>query len=102
MRRSVRRCYEETGYVYATGAMEIARRSGKERIARLASNENPFPPPPAVLDAAILALRGVNRYPAEEPRALLEALRKFHMAMMVMPSGRCIGPSSPGVPVPGV
>ncbi|MDD1667569.1 MAG: histidinol-phosphate transaminase [Methanomicrobiales archaeon] len=78
MRRSVRRCYEETGYVYATGAMEIARRSGKERIARLASNENPFPPPPAVLDAAILALRGVNRYPAEEPRALLEALRKFH------------------------
>jgi histidinol-phosphate aminotransferase len=58
--------------------MEIARRSGKDRIARLASNENPFPPPPAVLDAAILALRGVNRYPPEEPRALLEALRRFH------------------------
>jgi histidinol-phosphate aminotransferase len=78
MRRSVRRCYEETGYVYATGAMEIARRSGKGRIARLASNENPFTPPPAVLDAGILALRGVNRYPPEEPRALLDALRKHH------------------------
>ena len=39
--------------------MEIARRSGREPVARLASNENPFPPPPAVLDAAILALRGV-------------------------------------------
>jgi histidinol-phosphate aminotransferase len=78
MRRSVRRCYEGSGYVYATGAMEIARRSGREPVARLASNENPFPPPPAVLDAAILALRGVNRYPPEEPRALLEALRRFH------------------------
>jgi hypothetical protein len=26
-RRSARRCYEESGYVYATGAMEIAQRS---------------------------------------------------------------------------
>lgn len=76
--RPVRQCYEESGYVYATGAMEIARRSGKERIARLASNENPFPPPPGVLDAAILALRGVNRYPPEEPRAFLDALRRVH------------------------
>jgi histidinol-phosphate aminotransferase len=78
VRRRARQCYEETGYVYATGAMEIARRSGRDRIARLASNENPFPPPPAVLDAAVLALRGVNRYPPEEPRALLEALRRCH------------------------
>ena len=78
MRRSARRCYEGSGYVYATGAMETARRSGREPVARLASNENPFPPPPAVLDAAILALRGVNRYPPEEPRGLLEALRRFH------------------------
>jgi histidinol-phosphate aminotransferase len=76
--RSARRCYEEQGYVYATGAMEIARRSGRDPVARLASNENPFPPPPAVLDAAILALRGVNRYPPEEPRAFLDALRRFH------------------------
>ena len=75
--RSARGCYEESGYVYATGALEIARRSG-EPVARLASNENPFPPPPAVLDAAILALRGVNRYPPEEPQGLLEALRRFH------------------------
>jgi len=75
---SARMCYEDEGYVYATGAMEIASRSGIEPIARLASNENPFPPPPAVLDAAILALRGVNRYPPEEPRGLLDALGRFH------------------------
>jgi histidinol-phosphate aminotransferase len=78
MRRSVRPGFEEGGYVYATGAEEIARRSGREPIARLASNENPFPPPPAVLDAAILALRGVNRYPPEQPLPLLEALRSCH------------------------
>jgi histidinol-phosphate aminotransferase len=78
MRRSVRRCFEEGGYVYATGAAEIARRSGIEPVARLASNENPFPPPPAVLDAAILALRGVNRYPPEQQCSLLDALRRYH------------------------
>jgi histidinol-phosphate aminotransferase len=78
MRRSVRPCFEEGGYVYAAGAEEVARRSGREPVARLASNENPFPPPPVVLDAAILALRGVNRYPPEQHRSLLEALRRCH------------------------
>ncbi|MDD1670753.1 MAG: histidinol-phosphate transaminase [Methanomicrobiales archaeon] len=78
MRRSVRRCFEEGGYVYATGAGEIARRSGRDRVARLASNENPFPPSPGVLDAAMLALRGVNRYPPEQPVSLLGALRRCH------------------------
>jgi histidinol-phosphate aminotransferase len=78
MRRSVRRCFEEGGYVYATGAAEIARRSGREPIAYLASNENPFPPPPVVLDAGLLALRGVNRYPPEQPFSLLDALKRHH------------------------
>jgi histidinol-phosphate aminotransferase len=78
MRRSVRRCFEGGGYVYATGAEELARRSGIEPVARLASNENPFPPPPVVLDAAILALRGVNRYPPEQQCSLLDALKKHH------------------------
>lgn len=78
MRRSVRLCFEEGGYVYATGAAEIARRSGIEPVARMASNENPFPPPPVVLDAAILALRGVNRYPPEQPCSLLDALKRRH------------------------
>lgn len=78
MRRSVRQCFEEGGYVYATGAAELARRSGREPVARLASNENPFPPPPVVLDAAILALRGVNRYPPEQPCSLLDTLRRCH------------------------
>ncbi|HUK92944.1 MAG TPA: histidinol-phosphate transaminase [Methanomicrobiales archaeon] len=78
MRRSVRPCFGEGGYVYSTGAAEIARRSGVDPVARLASNENPFPPPPVVLDAAILALRGVNRYPPEQPCSLLDALKRHH------------------------
>ncbi|MDD1661294.1 MAG: histidinol-phosphate transaminase [Methanomicrobiales archaeon] len=78
MRRSVRSCFKEGGYVYATGAAEIAERSGIKPVARLASNENPFPPPPGVLDAAMLALRGVNRYPPEQQRSLLEALKRHH------------------------
>ncbi|MGE5832091.1 MAG: pyridoxal phosphate-dependent aminotransferase [Methanomicrobiales archaeon] len=78
MRRSVRPCYEKGGYVYATGAREIALKSGRERVALLASNENPFPPSPPVLDAAMLAMRGVNRYPPEQPVSLLGALRRHH------------------------
>ena len=78
MRRSARRCFEEGGYVYATEAAGLAARSGIEPVARLASNENPFPPPPVVLDAAMLAIRGVNRYPPEVPCTLLDALRKHH------------------------
>jgi histidinol-phosphate aminotransferase len=78
MRRSVRPCFEEGGYVYAPEAEEMARRSGRGPVARLASNENPFPPPPPVLDAAMLALAGVNRYPPEQPRSLLDALRRHH------------------------
>jgi histidinol-phosphate aminotransferase len=78
MRRSVRRCFEEEGYVYAAGAEDIARSSGRGAVARLASNENPFPPAPAVLDAAMLALRGVNRYPPEQPRSFLDALKRYH------------------------
>ncbi|HTY53400.1 MAG TPA: histidinol-phosphate transaminase [Methanomicrobiales archaeon] len=78
MRRSARRCFGEGGYVYATEAVGLAARSGIEPVARLASNENPFPPPPVVLDAAMLAIRGVNRYPPEVPCTLLDALRKHH------------------------
>jgi histidinol-phosphate aminotransferase len=78
MRRSVRPCFTGGGYVYATGAAEIARRSGIEPVAYLASNENPFPLPPVVLDAAILALGGVNRYPPEVPCSFLDALKKYH------------------------
>jgi histidinol-phosphate aminotransferase len=43
-------------------------------VALLASNESPFAPLPAVLEAAARALDGVNRYPDPSSRALRRAL----------------------------
>lgn len=79
MRRLVRACYTGTGgYSYAKKADDVAREHGFDRVARLASNENPRPPSPAALEAATVALREVNRYPDERTSVLVEALRRYH------------------------
>ena len=47
MERLVRSCYKKkSGYVFAKKAEDIAREYGIDRIARLASNENPGAPLP--------------------------------------------------------
>src|SRR3954471_6020305 len=43
-------------------------------IAKLASNESPYPPIPAVIDAVTKALTGLNRYPDPTNAALRRAL----------------------------
>ena len=43
-------------------------------VALLASNESPYPPIPAVVDAVARSLRGVNRYPDPTNSALRSAL----------------------------
>jgi len=43
-------------------------------IARLASNESPYPPIPAVVEAVAQALGGINRYPDPTNAALRRAL----------------------------
>jgi histidinol-phosphate aminotransferase len=79
MRRLVRACFSGTGgYSYAKKAEDVAREHGFDRVARLASNENPRPPSPAALEAAAVALREVNRYPDERASVLVEALRRYH------------------------
>jgi len=79
MRRSVRACYAgAAGYSYAKSADDVAREHGFDRVARLASNENPRPPSPAALEAAAAALREGNRYPDTRASALVEALRRYH------------------------
>jgi histidinol-phosphate aminotransferase len=76
MERLVRSCYKkQSGYVFARKAEDIAREYGIERIARLASNENPYPPAAAAHKAAEIALRSVNRYPDERASILTDALR---------------------------
>jgi histidinol-phosphate aminotransferase len=79
MRRLVRACYAgAAGYSYAKSAGDVAREHGIDRVARLASNENPRPPSPAAIEAATAALREANRYPDTRASALVEALRRYH------------------------
>jgi len=76
MERLVRSLYKKkAGYVFARKAEDIAREYGMDRIARLASNENPEPLSPTVLEAAGEALRTANRYPDERANVLMNALR---------------------------
>lgn len=42
---------------------EVKREFGLSQIAKLASNESPWPPPPKAQKAMQLAVAGVNRYP---------------------------------------
>ena len=79
MERLVRSCYKKkSGYAFAKKAGDIAREYGIDRIARLASNENPEPLSPAALKAAEEALRTVNRYPDERANVLMAALRSHY------------------------
>ena len=48
------------------------------RVALLASNESPYPPLPAVVEAAAAALAGANRYPDPSNAALRRALSDRH------------------------
>src|SRR3954469_11973734 len=47
-------------------------------VAMLASNESPYPPIPAVVEAAAKALAGVNRYPDPTNAALRRKLSDLH------------------------
>jgi histidinol-phosphate aminotransferase len=79
MERLVRSCYKKkSSYVFAKKAGDIAREYGIDRIARLASNENPEPLSPQALLAAEEALREVNRYPDERGIVLMNALRAHY------------------------
>ncbi len=78
MQHLIRECFQGEGYVFATGAAEIARAHGHDRPARLASNENPEGPSPEAVRRAIAALGTVNRYPDEKNREFTDALRVYH------------------------
>jgi histidinol-phosphate aminotransferase len=57
---------------------ELERELGIADAVKLASNENPFPPPAGVLDALRKALEGLNRYPDGSCHYLRHALAKKH------------------------
>jgi histidinol-phosphate aminotransferase len=69
---------EGPAYIFAKKPEEIAKEFGFDRIARLASNENPFGPSPMAIKHAELALSGMHRYPDSTNISLINALRSYH------------------------
>jgi histidinol-phosphate aminotransferase len=57
---------------------EVQRELGLERVVKLASNEGPFPPFPAALEAMERVTRDLNRYPDGGAYALRAALAEHH------------------------
>src|SRR5215472_6957265 len=57
---------------------DVQRELGLERIVKLASNEGPFPPFPAALEAMERAARELNRYPDGGSYRLHHALAERH------------------------
>ncbi len=60
-------------YVPGRSIDEVAAELGLADVAKLASNECPFPPWPEVINAIAEAGAGVNRYPDNDQRQLREA-----------------------------
>ena len=87
MQPQIRSEYNGKGYVYAASASDIAKETGFEKIARLASNENPFEPSPAIREAASAALADINRYPDPSSAALRAAIRRCIYDAPVVVSG---------------
>ncbi|HEX4519687.1 MAG TPA: histidinol-phosphate transaminase [Gaiellaceae bacterium] len=57
---------------------DVQRELGLQRVVKLASNEGPFPPLPAALEAMNQAATELNRYPDGGSYRLHEALAKRH------------------------
>jgi len=57
---------------------EVQRELGLERVVKLASNEGPYPPFPAAVEAMERAARDLNRYPDGGVYALRAALAERH------------------------
>ncbi|HJJ87518.1 MAG TPA: histidinol-phosphate transaminase [Methanocorpusculum sp.] len=87
MKPQIRSEYNGKGYVYAASAADIAKETGFDKIARLASNENPFEPSPAIRKAAQEALADINRYPDPSSAKIREAIRRNIYDAPVVVSG---------------
>jgi len=70
---------------------EVQRQLGLEKVIKLASNENPEGPLPAVLEAIQQAARGINRYP---DAACFELTRKTAAHLQVEPGSLLFGNGS--------
>jgi histidinol-phosphate aminotransferase len=69
---------ELTPYQPGKPVEDVQRELGLERVVKLASNEGPFPPFPAALEAMARAALELNRYPDGGVYRLHEALAERH------------------------
>ena len=69
---------ELTPYQPGKPVEDVQRELGLERIVKLASNEGPFPPFPAAVEAMERAARHLNRYPDGGSYRLNEAIAARH------------------------
>ena len=65
-------------YEPGTSLDDAKARAETADAIKLASNESPFPPHPAVIEAISRAASGINRYPDPEARALRRAIADHH------------------------
>jgi len=61
---------------------EVQRELGLDRVVKLASNEGPFPPFPAAIEAIQRATSELNRYPDGGAYALRSAIAEHHGVAM--------------------
>ena len=79
-----------TAYEPGKPVEEVQRELGLDRVVKLASNEGPFPPFPAALEAMDRAARDLNRYPdggAFRLRAALAERRNVAFEEVAVGSG---------------
>ncbi len=89
-RRAVAQCSRLRPYVPGKPVEQLLREKGVAEAVKLASNENPYGPPPAVIRAIRQAAGGVCRYPdgsAGELRAALAAKHDVGVGNILLGNG---------------
>src|SRR5215210_8659021 len=79
-------------YEPGTSLDDARARAETDDAIKLASNESPFPPHPAVIEAISRAAADVNRYPDPDARALRRAIADHHEtdpARIAVSNGSC-------------
>ena len=76
--RPLARYDDFVGYQAGKPIEEVTRELGLTRVVKLASNENPHPPHPAVHDAVARDVAQGHRYPDDLSHDLATALAAFH------------------------
>jgi len=79
-------------YEPGTSLDDAKARAETPDAIKLASNESPFPPHPAVIDAIAAEASGINRYPDPDARVLRRAIADHHEtdpARIAVSNGSC-------------